>query len=207
MHPVTTKTWPTVRRALVPACILLLSLYATLRGEAGLMAMDYNRSAISAGAWWRLLSAHLVDGSLADWSVNMFGFIAVVVLSAGRISARNLVASMVLLALIVSGGLYFLNPEVAGYAGFSGVLHGLLTLYILLETLRGSLSHGLAATLIYGKVAYEQLVRPDAAMHGIAGFSIVVDAHLYGAAGGFALAIAAYYYARRRARHPAPFEG
>lgn len=207
MPPIETKTWPTVRRALVPACILALSLYATLRGEAGLMAMDYNRSAISAGAWWRLLSAHLVDGSLMDWAVNMFGFVAVVALSAGRISVRNLIVSMVLLALVVSGGLYFLNPEVAGYAGFSGVLHGLLTLYVLLEMLRGSFSHGLAATLIYGKIAYEQLVRPDTAMQGVVGLSNVVDAHLYGAAGGFALAVAAYYFARYRARHPAPFEG
>lgn len=202
MHPLTTKTWPTLRRAFVPGCILILSLYATLRGEAGLTAMDYNRSAIDAGAWWRLLSAHLVHGSLTQWAINMFGFVAVVVLSTGRISVRTLLVSMVLLALIVSGGLYFLNPEVAGYAGFSGVLHGLLTLYVLLEALRGSFSHGLAATLLYGKVVYEQLERPDVAMQGFVGLSNVVDAHLYGAAGGFALAIAIYYVTRYRARHP-----
>lgn len=172
----------------LPAILGAGSLYITLQDGIA-TTLRYDRTAIVASEWWRVLSGHLVHGNFAHWALNMFGFTLILIIFPERISWRGLGAPMLLLALTVSGGLFFLNPEIAWYVGLSGLLHGLFAAYALREMLAGVWTYGLALTLLVAKIAYEQIVGPLADTQAMAGLPVIVDAHLYGAVGGIGLAL------------------
>lgn len=180
-----------LRRAALPVILGAGSLYLTL--QAGIAAaLRYDRAAIMAGEWWRLLSGHLVQGNLAHWALNMLGLVLILIIFPERISWRGFGAPMLLLALAIGGGLFFLNPEIAWYVGLSGLLHGLFAAYASRELLAGSLTYALALALLAAKIAYEQVIGPLADARIMAGLPVVVDAHFYGAAGGLAFALVFY---------------
>jgi len=185
-----------LRQTAAPALLGAGSLCATLQGTIA-ATLRYDRAAISAGEWWRLLSGHLVHGGFAHWALNMLGFALILVIFPERISWRGLGLPMLLPALAVSGGLFFLNPGIAWYVGLSGVLHGLFAANALRETLSGSRMFGFALAVLAAKIAYEQIVGPLADTQAVIGLPVVVDAHLYGSVGGLVLSAGCALYFRR----------
>lgn len=186
-----------LHRATLPAILAAASLYATLQDDI-VMALRYDRPAIMAGEWWRLLSGHLVQGGLAHWALNMLGFALILVIFPDRISWRGLGIPMLLLGFTVSGGLLFLNPEIAWYVGLSGLLHGLFAAYALREMLAGMWMYGFTLAALVAKIAYEQMMGPLADTQAMVGLPVIVDAHLYGTVGGLALSAGCALYFRLR---------
>jgi len=93
-------------------------------------AWVFDRAAIAAGEWWRLLTGHWVhgDGAHAAWDIAML--LALGALFEAKLRWR---LPLVLLGstLIVDAWLWWGLPQLRFYCGLSGILNGLLALGLL----------------------------------------------------------------------------
>ena len=162
--------------------LLLLDAVLGLGDSIGAL-LRYDRSAIAAGGWWRLLTAHIVHLDARHLILNELGLVLVWSLFAQDYDAVEWCVIVLSGALAISSGLWWLSPRVTWYVGASGVLHSVMA--------AGAVRH-LAARIwdrwilllgLSAKLAWEQ-------WGGHAAPLVVVDAHLYGAACGFAVGAA-----------------
>jgi len=171
--------------ALIGAITLLLA--SELGGDAARLALRYQRSAIAAGEWWRLVTGHFVHLGLEHAVLNGLGLALMWALFARDYSRR---AWLVILAGTLAGvdlGLWLRDSTVEWYVGSSGVLHGVLAAGALAHLRRRELDGWIIAVFLVAKLTYEQLV---GALPLTQGGAVVVDAHLFGALGGLAAAAA-----------------
>jgi rhomboid family GlyGly-CTERM serine protease len=140
--------------------------------------LRYDRGAIAAGGWWRLLTAHIVHLDVHHLILNELGLVLVWSLFARDYDAVEWCAIVLSGALAISSGLWWLSPRVSWYVGASGVLHSVMGAGVAKHLAERSWDRWILALGLCAKLAWEQWGGPAAPL-------IVVDAHLYGAACGF----------------------
>ena len=183
-------------------------LLLQLAGEAVLASLEYRRSAMLDGyQWWRLASAHVVHLNFAHAAMNSAAMIIVFALVGRALTVIGWLASFVLLSLSISVGLLLFAPELSGYAGASGVVHGLLAIGCVL---RWS-SHRLESTLLLLglalKVCWETYYGASVSSVELIGAPVITLAHLIGTCAGSAgalLLIAFSRWRRRAGEHVVP---
>ncbi len=163
-----------------------LLLFPELDGPAARQALSYEREGLLQGQWWRLLSAHFVHLDLEHAVLNGLGVILMWALFARDYAPLRWLVIYLGSALAVSAGLWFLNPELDWYVGASGALHGVMTAGTMAHLKRGDLDGWILAGFIVLKLGYERFA---GALPFAGSPDTVVDAHLYGAAGGVVLAL------------------
>ena len=163
-------------------CLLLLP---QLGGEAWRSLLAYDRTGIAAGQWWRLLSAHMVHLGPQHALLNCAGLLLLWALFARDYGAAGWAAIVFAAAAAIDAGLWYRDLTVEWYVGSSGVLHGALAAGVLAQLRRGEPQGWLLAAFLVLKLGYEQQVGALSLMRGGA---VIVDAHLYGAAGGLCAA-------------------
>lgn len=166
-------------------CALLLALGAFPTITEPLLQFDRQR--IESGEWWRLLSGQIVHYGVYHLLMNvaalaLCGFVLLRYLSLAAYATLLLVC-----ALGVGLGLYFLSLELEFYAGLSGVLHGLILAGLLIGLRATPLFNVAALLLVTGKLFQEQAADFDTS-HALLPVPVAVDAHVYGAAAGFLFA-------------------
>jgi len=155
-------------------------------GDSVTLSLRYERAALAAGGWWRLLTAHVVHLDLHHLILNDLGLVLMWSLFAGDYDAVDWTIIVFSGALAISSGLWWLSPGVNWYVGASGVLHTIMA--------AGSAAHLATRNwdrwiLLGGlsiKLAFEQYEHHVGRSTPL----IVVDAHLYGAVAGFAVGAA-----------------
>src|SRR6202051_2361465 len=100
----------------------LLSLMLAL-GDSVIDLLRYDRGAIAAGGWWRLLTAHIVHLDAHHLLLNELGLVLMWSLFARDYDGVEWCAIVSAGALAISSGLWWLSPRVSWYVGASGVLH------------------------------------------------------------------------------------
>jgi rhomboid family GlyGly-CTERM serine protease len=170
---------------LLATCALLL--LPVLAGDAGREALRYDRTALAAGQWWRLLSAHIVHLDFSHAALNSLGLVLMWALFARDYRPRQWLAIIASSVVAIDAGLWLRDSTVAWYVGSSGALHGLMAAGTLAHLRRRDLDGWILAAFIVVKIAYEQsagaLPFSDSHRGGV-----VVDAHLFGALGGAGIA-------------------
>lgn len=185
---------------LLAACALLL--VPQLGGAGANDLLRYERGAIAAGQWWRLLTAHIAHLGLHHAVLNALGLVFLWALFAREWRPRQWALIACIVALAIDGGLWFRDPAVTWYVGASGVLHGLMAAGVFAYIRRGDPLGWVMAALLAAKLCYEQLHGPlPFAGRGV---PVVVDAHLYGALAGLLGAIILRHPERRRPQKPNP---
>lgn len=176
------------RLAPLAALAALLALPALL-GARAVAALRYERQALAAGEWWRLLSCHLVHFDLRHLALNLAGLGLLWWLYVADARLRDWLVVALGAALAVGAGLYLLEPGVGWYLGASGVLHGCWAAAAVFapRQRRGEALGG--AALLAAKLAAEHWHGPLSGTLDPA-LPVVVGAHLYGALGGLAAALA-----------------
>jgi rhomboid family GlyGly-CTERM serine protease len=169
--------------ALVLACVLLL--LPSIAGEAGRLALRYDRGALAAGQWWRLLTGHWVHLGLRHAVLNALGLALMWALFARDYSPRQWFGIVLGAILAIDAGLWLWDSTLQWYVGSSGVLHGVMAAGTLAHLKRREPDGWLLMGFLAGKLAYEHLVGP-LPFSGTA--DVVVDAHLFGVLGGAAVA-------------------
>ena len=168
--------------ALAAGCAALLLL--ALTGESGRRLLRYDRAALAAGEAWRLVTAHLVHLDLRHAVLNCLGLALMWALFARDYTPRQwlLVAAASMAA--IDAGLWLCDSTIEWYVGSSGVLHGIMAAGTLAQLRRGERTGWVLMGFLAVKLAYEHWV----GALPLAGSAVVVDAHLFGVAGGAAAA-------------------
>src|ERR1700721_3577414 len=105
--------------------IWLLLILVLLGGVLGLgdsisALFRYDRSAIAAGGWWRLLPAHIVHLDAHHLILNELGLVLVWSLFAQDFDAVEWCVIVLSGALAISSGLGWVSPQGAWHAGPPG---------------------------------------------------------------------------------------
>ena len=170
---------------LAAASILLLP---ELAGDAARDALRFERSAIADGQWWRLLTAHLVHLSPGHALLNCAGLALMWALFARAWRPAGWLLILLASAAAIDAGLWWGSSTVQWYVGSSGVLHGVMAAGTLAHWRAREPDRVLLAGFLLAKLAWEQ-TRGALPFAGSA-VPVLVDAHLYGAAGGLLAATA-----------------
>ena len=166
----------------------LLLIVIMLGGVLGLgdsisELLRYDRGAIAAGGWWRLLTAHIVHLDAHHLVLNELGLVLMWSLFASDYDAIEWTVIVLAAALAISSGLWWLSPRVEWYVGLSGVLHSVMGAGAAKHLIARTWDRWILILFLAGKLTYEQLGGPEPPL-------VVVDAHLYGALAGFAVGAA-----------------
>lgn len=146
--------------------------------------LRFDRNTIANGAFWLLLTGNFVHLGLSHLLMNMAGFALVVALVWSHFTTLEWALVVIFSSLVVGVGLYLFDNEVLWYVGFSGTLHGLVIAGSLADLQHYPKSAALLLILIIGKLTWEQFSGALPGSESVAGGSVVVNAHLYGAIGG-----------------------
>lgn len=163
------------------AAILALILALAALGSGARNALQYQRSAVAHGQWWRLIGAHLVHLGWEHALLNGAGLALLWVLFAREFTPRRWLWILCCSMLAIDAGLWFLRPTVDWYLGASGVLHGALAAGACALYRRGD---GVGAALMLAlivKLVYEQQSGKSLLMGDL---PLLADAHLFGVLGG-----------------------
>lgn len=142
--------------------------------------LRYDRWAIAKGDWLRLISANFIHLNSMHLLLNMAGLTLVAVFFSRYINVYRWLIVVALTSLGVTAGLYWFNPNVIYYVGFSGVLHGLFAVGSISEIKRFPLSGWLFLLLLIAKLVWEQLNGAMPGSESMINGKVLVDSHLYG---------------------------
>lgn len=143
----------------------------------------YERAAIEAGQAWRLLTSQFVHLNATHLALNLGGLAGVMAVFGPSLTRPSILIGAVMgSACTVALGLWFLAPDVAWYAGASGVLHGLFAAGVVVATGAPTPLRAAAALGLGLKLAWE--ARHGTASADLIGAPVIHAAHLYGATGG-----------------------
>jgi rhomboid family GlyGly-CTERM serine protease len=179
------------RYGIALACTCALLLLPVLTGDAGREALRYDRLGLAHGELWRLLTGHLVHLSFEHAALNSLGLVLMWALFARDYAPRHWLPIVLGSIAAIDAGLWLRDSTIAWYVGSSGALHGMMAAGTLAHVRRRDLDGWLLAAFLILKLSYEQF---SGQLPFAEGSVVVVDAHLYGALGG--VAVAAWY--RRR---------
>jgi rhomboid family GlyGly-CTERM serine protease len=185
---------------------LIPSLYIAVRSPAlwlaiavavlciGLQALGlaetwrFDRQQIDEGAWYLLLSGNFVHFGTQHLWMNMLGFGFIVALVWQHFNVWEWLIVVVFASLAVGIGLYFRDPHILWYVGFSGTLHALMVAGSLADLKHYPKTAGLLLVLVAAKLTWEQIGGALPGSEEMAGGSVAVNSHLYGAVAGAVIA-------------------
>ena len=181
-----------------PALLLAAVLIAVQFAASGSTAsLRYERSAVLGGEAWRLLTGHLVHGDVMHLGWNLLGVGLVALLFGREYRPRQWLAVLAAALVAIDLGFLLLEPQLAWYVGFSGVLHGLMAAGLVAWLCRArDAVTWLVAALFGAKLAWEHAVGPLPFTAESMSLPVVHAAHTYGAVGG---ALAGLWLERRTA--------
>jgi rhomboid family GlyGly-CTERM serine protease len=174
--------------------LIILSLVVAAFGDAGREFLKYDRPAIEAGEFWRLLTGHFAHLSNSHTLLNLAGLVVSWLLVGRNYSTAQWLVVLLVSLGTISAGFWFIDTGLLWYVGLSGVLHGLMIAGAVggLKTL--PTESVVICVLVASKLIYEQLLGPLPGSESTSGGSVVVNAHLYGTIGG--LVSAAIFWRR-----------
>lgn len=169
----------------LPGLVAVLAVAIHAAGPTFAGILRYDRAAVLNGQAWRLLTGHLVHADAMHLAWNLAGLLLVWFLFARDHSARDWFVILLASTIAVDLGFLLLEPDLAWYVGFSGVLHGCMAagLVAWLVTTRDPLT-AFVATLFVAKLAWEHVVGPLPITGGSISLPVIYEAHSYGAVGG-----------------------
>ncbi|MGX5913547.1 rhombosortase [Aliidiomarina sp. Khilg15.8] len=178
---------PVAPRFSLPWLVLAAVLVVVwLLPDAWLFALTFEREAILAGQWTRVLSGQFVHLSAAHLVGNALGLILLWLLYAEYWTRWRLGLVVIVCALGSNLGVLLFAPHVDYYVGFSGALYGIVVCGATLDVRNGLRAGWFVLALALAKVGWEQLFGPISGL-GSSEF-LAVEAHTFGALSGFILA-------------------
>ncbi|HXQ30421.1 MAG TPA: rhombosortase [Steroidobacteraceae bacterium] len=177
------------RRATAFAIVAAVLLLAHALGPAVGKALRYERGAVAAGEWWRLLGCHLVHYDATHLAMNVGGLALLWWLYGADARGRDWLFIALASALGVSLGLWFLEPTLSWYLGLSGVLHGIWAGAGIMCWKRWPLESVVTLALLAAKLMLESVHGPLSGALG-ASLPVITAAHRYGALAGLVAAVA-----------------
>lgn len=172
---------------LVVAAILIISAVFQSLPTDWQQLLRYERA--NPQEWWRFATAQLIHLGWMHWILDMAGLVLIVAIFNQDWNFKGFIATLIISAIVVNAGLWWLSPEVAWYVGISGVLHGLLGAGVIFSYRNQALFSIMMGVLVVGKVIWEQVSHESIGTEALIGGNVLFDAHLYGLIGGVLAAV------------------
>jgi len=175
--------------------------YLLARTPADINALAYERPGLAAGQYWRLLTGHFIHLNMHHALMNAAALVMLGLYFRHDFSLPAWVWLILLSCLTISLGLWWGQPQLLAYVGFSGVLHALLYAGIIRTWKEMPRINSVVLALLFGRLAWEHsaLYNPAYLMGWIHGL-VAPAAHFYGALTGLAWGLLSL----RRRPEPAP---
>ncbi len=174
--------WFEDRRAAMACMTMALLIGAlSLGGDAVTELLRYDRSAIFAGQWWRVLTGHLVHASIAHTLLNVAGLVLIALLFPEPIPLWRWAWRLLVISLGISALMLWLLPDLGWYVGLSGTLHGLFVLGFWWLFRQGDKLAPLLLIVLISKLIWEHFNGPITSNEELVGAPVLVEAHSYGA--------------------------
>ncbi|MCS6203773.1 rhombosortase [Shewanella baltica] len=178
--------------ALVVSLICAGLYVAGLASPAVDNLLAYRRSAIADGEWWRLISGNLLHTNQWHLLMNLAGLWVVLLLHHLHYNIKGLSALFLVLCLLEGIGLYLGYPQLIGYVGLSGMLHGLFAFGAVQDIIRKLRSGYLLLLGVIIKVGHEQLYGASNDVTAMIGARVATEAHLVGLICGLICALTVF---------------
>ncbi len=164
--------------------VIIATMLLELGGDTVRELLAYKRDPVLAGQVWRLVTGHFVHLGWTHLLLNLAG-LALVVWVVGHAFGwlRWLFVSFVVIATM-DAGFWFLYPQLDWYVGLSGFMHGLLAAGLVVGIANRDRESIILTVLVLAKLLWEQTSGPLPGSESTSGGSVIVNAHLYGVAGG-----------------------
>ena len=188
----------TLHRLWVPTVLIILSGALHLGHPVTNTWFSFHRLRIWEGELWRLLSAHFVHLSWSHYAMNCVGLLIAYGLYWRWLTASTTLMWGLLSASAVTFGLLFFSPQIVWYVGLSGVLHGLIVAGAVTDVQARRWEGVWVLGIVAAKLVWEYRNGPLPGSESGAGGPIVVEAHLYGAAGGLWASLMQIFWSRYR---------
>lgn len=166
-----------------------LSLLFEAGGEPARAGLRFERAGLAAGEWWRLVSGHLVHLGPSHMLLNVAALLLLWWLVGSSLTVAGWCLVIAASLASIDLGLWFLDPALSWYVGLSGLLHGLFAAGLVARRRSAPVEALVLGTLLAAKLLFEQIAGPLPGSETSAGGAVVVNAHLYGAAGGLVAAL------------------
>lgn len=173
----------------VPFALAAPSLLFEVGGDDARSGLRFDRAGIADGEWWRLLSGHLVHLGPSHMLLNVAALLLLWWLVGPGLTLGGWLLVIAASVACIDLGLWFLDPGLSWYVGMSGLLHGLFAAGIIARLRSAPVEALVLGVLLAAKLLFEQLAGPLPGSEASAGGAVVVNAHLYGAAGGVVAAL------------------
>lgn len=161
--------------------------YLFSRTPADINALAYERPGLAAGQYWRLLTGHLIHLNMHHALMNSAALVMLGLYFRHDFSLPAWAGLILLSCLSISLGLWWGQPQLMAYVGFSGVLHALLYAGVIRTWKEMPRINSVVLALLFGRLVWEHsaLYNPAYLMGWIHGL-VAPAAHLYGALTGLA---------------------
>jgi len=177
-----------------PAVLSVFCLLLTLAGPGLTQILRYDRAAVAAGEWWRLLSGNFVHLGYWHLLLNVLSLALLVLLCPERLSPLEWVRRLVVIGVGMSLCLYFLKPSLPTYVGLSGLIYGLFVLGLGRQALGRDEIAIACLVFLAARITWELVMgAPDSETELIGG-GVVAESHLYGICSALAYALAVYLW-------------
>lgn len=160
--------------------LVTVAVLLELGGDGLRTTLRYDRAAIAAGEWWRLLSGNFVHLGWWHLLLNSLSLVLLVLLCPEPLSAREWLRRVVLLSLGMSAGLYGFAPQLTSYVGLSGMIYGLFVLGLGRQAVQRDGIAVLCLLFLAGRVTWELTIGAPASEEDLIGGKVVAESHLYG---------------------------
>lgn len=163
--------------------ILALWLLLVWTQSLDVNSWAYNRHHIANGEYWRLITGHFIHLNNAHLLLNMLGVGLVLVLFDNVLAIWQWLVVLLASALIISVLIYVNLPQVQGYVGLSGVIHGLYVLAsmrLLIQPKERNFAI-ILMLMVTLKLLTENSGQGTSFTANLIGGHVLLPAHLYGA--------------------------
>jgi rhomboid family GlyGly-CTERM serine protease len=177
--------------------------YLGTRTPSNIDDLAFERVPLAAGQYWRLITGHFIHLNLHHALMNSAGLVMLGLYFRRDFSLPAWIGLILLSSLTISLGLWWTQPGLVAYVGFSGVLHALLYAGILLSWKEMPRINAVVMLLLVARLAWEHSPAYDPAylagwIHGL----VAPAAHFFGALTGLAWGLVCLY--RQRVAHSEP---
>lgn len=147
--------------------------------------LEYHRLAMADGQLWRAFSGHFVHLGMGHALLNSAGLLLLAAVFSKDIPCKDALLFILVAPFFISAGLWWKQPTLMAYVGFSGVLHGLLYFGVIRLLPVMPVVAGTVLFILVARQIWEQTgaYNPDYLQSLIQG-RVMPDAHLFGAIAG-----------------------